>query len=139
MPQSPSREIRVPFSVGADGGIAWTTDPVLQAIQHILSAVVTNPRERVMRPEYGVPVYSMLFEANDPLVQTDLRSTMDVALKQWVPNVDLVDIKFTGTDPQQGTMQFNIFFRLVGSPNVRTATISVGGTVTETMIPIAQE
>lgn len=139
MPRAPSREIRVPFQVGADGGIAWTDDPVIQAIQHIMSAVVTNPGERVMRPDYGVPVYQALFDSNDPLIRADLRSNMDVALAKWVPNVDLVDIEFTGTQQESGMMQFFIQFRLRGSPSIRTATINVGGTVTENMIPIVQE
>lgn len=134
-----SREIRVPFQVGPDGGIAWTEDPVIQAIQHIMSAVVTNPGERVMRPEYGVPVYSALFNANDEVIQSDLRSSMEVALARWVPNVKLVHISFTGTERESGTMALNVQFMLTGSPTIHTATINVGGTVTETTLPLTQE
>lgn len=134
-----NREILIPFQVGADGGIAWTEDPVIQAIQHILSAVVTNPGERVMRPDYGVPLYESLFDADDPLHMADLRSNMVVALEKWVPNVQLVDITYEGTDRTQGMMQFNVNFRQVGSPVIRTARINVGGTVFENTIPITQE
>jgi len=139
MVRQPSREIRVPFQVGSDGGIAWTDDPVIQAMQHVLSVVVTNPGERVMRPDYGVPVYSALFNSNDEIVQSDLRSRMDEALGRWLPNVEIVVIDFIGTNDEIGLMEFNIQFRLTGSPTIHTATINVGGAVTETIHPLAQE
>lgn len=126
-----SREILLPFQVGQDGGIAWTDDRVTQATQQILSVVATKERERVMRPTYGTPLMALLFEADDPLVQNEVRSRMSVALKQWLPGVVVEDISLEDTNPEDSTAIFRISFRLPGDTTTHIAAIQVGGTVQE--------
>jgi Bacteriophage baseplate protein W len=131
MPRQPSREIFVPFQIGADGGIAWTDDRVKQASQHIFSVVATNPGERVMRPDYGVPLARMVFEPDDELIQADIRSRMEAALSRWAQGIEIVAIEAQSTSYADGVISFLISFRLPGSTDLNLATIAVGGTVTE--------
>jgi phage baseplate assembly protein W len=131
MPRPPSREILVPFQIGPEGGIAYTNDRVKQASQYILSVVATNPGERVMRPTYGVPLTRMVFEPDSAMVQADIISRMEAALNNWAQGVEIVEIEPTSPTFSDGLLSFFISFRLPGSTDINTATISVGGTVTE--------
>src|SRR5687767_5889495 len=125
-------EIRVPFQVGPSGGIDFTMDPVVQAMQHVMSAVLTASAERVMRPGYGTEVYSSLFEADDPGVATGLVAAMQAAIRGYVPTVVVHSIKLVDDTAGDGLMQFYISFALVGRESeTHEATISVGGSVFE--------
>lgn len=125
-------EIRVPFQVGASGGIDFTVDPVIQATQHIMAIVTTAAGERVMRPDYGTEVYGSIFEADDPGTVTGLIASMRQAIRAFAPNVLLQDIRLSDTRPDDGLMQFFISFSMLGRENeVHEASIEVGGTVFE--------
>jgi phage baseplate assembly protein W len=131
-----SREIRVPFHIGPQGGIDYTTDRVEQAMQHILAAAATLLGERVMRPTYGTPLAGLLFEADDPLVQTQVAAQISVAIKTWVPDVTVEDIRLESSRPDDAQAVFRITFSLAGSNDVHVAVVNVGGTVNEfTVIP----
>lgn len=132
-----SREISTPFSVGADGGIAWTDDPVLQALYHIESAITTDPGERVMRPNYGVRVHGMLFEPDDPSVEAGIVADMELKIHLFVPEVVINKIELRNFDPDDGQVEFFVSFNLVGSGSGETheADILIGGTVIERTFP----
>ena len=134
--RAPSREIRIPFQIGSEGGIASTDDRVRQAMQHILSVVMTNPGERVMRPTYGVPLTRVLFEPDDSVVQNDIKARMEEALRIWVPGATIIGIRAESMTPEDGLVQFLISFMLPGSADHHSALINVGGTVTESTITI---
>lgn len=136
MPRAPSREILVPFQIGADGGIAWTDNRVKQASQHIFSIVATNPGERVMRPDYGVPLSRMMFEPDDEMVQADIKGRMLAALGKWAQRIEIVNIEAQSAVAWDATISFLISFRLPGSSELNTATITVGGTVTEVRLSL---
>lgn len=136
MPRQPSREILVPFQIGADGGIAWTDNRIKQASQHIFSVVATNPGERVMRPGYGVPLSRMVFEPDDEIIQTDIRTRMEAALNRWAAGIEIIAIEAQSTSYADGTISFLISFRLPGSTDINLATIAVGGTVTEIRVSV---
>lgn len=130
-----SSEIRVPFQIGPHGGVDYTTDPVIQAMQHIMSVVLTNPGERVMRPGYGVPVWDALFEGENTLVSTALIAEMRRAVNDWEPGIEIVNIRQEDMRPDDGLMQFFISFRLSGSTEVHEANVYVGGSVDERTLP----
>jgi len=134
VPQNPSREILIPFQIGPDGGIAYTEDRVKQASQHIMSVVMTNPGERVMRPTYGAPLSMMLFESDDSVVQADLKAKMEEALRAWAPGINIIAIDAESASPEDGLLQYLISFNLPGTPDIHQATINVGGTVQEATI-----
>lgn len=125
-----SKEIRVPFSIGPHGGIDYTTDPIIQAIQHIMSAVATNPGERVMRPEYGAPVWDALFGADDVATATALTDDMRRSVVLAEAGISIINI-VVDSQPGSGLLLFRISFRLTGFDEIHEASIEVGGTVTE--------
>lgn len=128
----PSIEILVPFQIGPDGGVATTTDPVVQATQHIVTIVGTVIGERPIRGDYGSPAMGLWFEANDTLVLADYAARIQDAIASYEPAVETVSVQSLPYDVDSGIAEFRVSFRLWGTDEEHHAEIAVGGTVTET-------
>jgi hypothetical protein len=133
-----STEIVTPFSLDANGNVLVTTDPDLQIEQHLISLVSTDPGERVMLPNYGVPTDSYLFSINSDSAQEQILNAVTAAVGVWEPSVTVSDISFGGNqDPDDSSLQIEIDWEGGGigsssaSSGVQTATVLVGGTVIE--------
>lgn len=130
-------EILIPFALDSKGALAVTSDLDRMANQHVRSLIATNPGERVMLADYGVPLAETVFEPNNNLAPT-LAEQIRQQLTKWEPSLTI-----TGLTPKLGTEGQGIvdievdFTRLdstdippVSSPKLLNASISVGGTVT---------
>lgn len=130
-----STEILTPFQLTPSGAIAVTTDPGVQAQQHVTSLVSTTPGERVMLPGYGVPLAALVFSPNDPVVVATIEQDVTAALAEWEPSIIVNSVSpAAGADPTQGVAMVNVDFQVGATPgapgaSVQTATILVGGTV----------
>lgn len=129
-------EILQPFQLDQNGQIAQTTDPNTQVDQHLLTLVSTQPGERVMLPNYGVPSFRTLFSMNTADNQTRFLNSINSAMATWEPNVT-VDVTFVNDSADvSGEMDIEIDWTAANqfnpvSSGVVTATVLVGGTVVE--------
>ena len=64
----------------------------------ILSILTTHPGERVMLPEFGSRLNTLVFEPNDVLLKSIARRMVIRAIKRWEPRVSLVDVLITTED-----------------------------------------
>ena len=129
-----SNEILQPFQLAPNGGIAMTTDPNVQATQHIMSLLATSPTERVMVPSYGTGVKDSVFAPDDDIVGFSLRSDIRSAMEQFEPNIVINDIRVVSTgdpeDPAQVDMDWSLNHIQTGSASgIQTASILIGGEV----------
>lgn len=130
-----SQELLTPFQLTPSGGIAVTTDPNVQAEQHVTSLVSTNPGERAMLPGYGVALAALVFAPNDPVVTTTIEQDVTNALASWEPSIVVNSVSpAANSDPNEGVAMVNVDFQAGATPgapgaSVQTATILVGGTV----------
>ena len=130
-----STELQAPFQLTPSGGVATTTDPRVQAEQHVTSLVSTNPGERIMLPGYGVPLSALVFAPNDPIVIATIQSDVTNALAAWEPSIIVNSVSpAQGADPNEGIAMVNVDFQagaIPGAPGagLLTATILVGGEV----------
>lgn len=129
----PVWEIAQPFNIDATGAVAYDVDPVAWARNHILAVLLTNPGERVMRPSYGVGIYSFVWENPDPLVEQQMLTNIRQAVNIWEPNVTLHELAFVPQPDFSGIMYLEISFSLGSAPTVHTVTFSLGGTGVEIM------
>lgn len=53
----------------------------------MLQLLLTNPGERVMEPEFGVPLRKLMFEPNDPTLEAEARKMIKDALDRYEPRV----------------------------------------------------
>jgi phage baseplate assembly protein W len=80
-----------PLRVNAQGGIAETTgaDAIRQAVLTILG---TQPGERLMRPDYGCPLRSLVFAPNNAATASLARFYVQNALTRWEPRIVLDEV-----------------------------------------------
>jgi phage baseplate assembly protein W len=137
-----TNEILQPFQLNSAGGIAMTSDPNVQAQQHIVSLISTSPTERVMLPSYGTGVKGAVFSPGSQFVTGMLQQEISRAMEVFEPNITVNSINVVSTgdpeDPAQVTMDWSINNIQTGnSSGLQTATILVGGTVVQngTIVP----
>ncbi|HEY6180484.1 MAG TPA: GPW/gp25 family protein [Kofleriaceae bacterium] len=100
-------------------------DDVRAMIEQIL---LTAPGERVNRPTFGVGIYAYVFEANSPLLATQLRVALDQNVYEHLgKNVRVVALDVTATGEQ---LHVDIQFEIVGTVTGRaamTVSVPIGG------------
>lgn len=81
----PFTSIRYPLGVDAAlGRLAEETDYVEHVEQLIRQVLLTNPGERVNRPDFGCGVRRMLFAPNSRLTASLAQVTIFEALNRWL-------------------------------------------------------
>lgn len=64
----------------------------------LLQLLLTNPKERVMMPEYGIPLRKYIFEQLDTSLLIELRQSIINAIQLWEPRVEIKEITVTQGD-----------------------------------------
>jgi phage baseplate assembly protein W len=123
----------LPLKLGTGGGVAYDTDPVLWAQNHILALLLTSPGERVMRPGYGAGLRSFVFESNDPFVEQTIISATQQSLQAWEPNITINEISMTPDLFNAGLANVTVHFSVGVSPTRHTIAFSMGGIGVEVM------
>lgn len=63
--------------------------------QQIVDALVTNAKERIMRPDYGADIQSLLFDPGDTLVRDDTANAIKTRLGLLVPRATIKNVTIT--------------------------------------------
>ncbi len=129
-----SLELLVPFGLDDNGHAAVTQDPDVQAMQHVKSIVATNPGERVMLPDYGVPVREYMFKPDPDLITLKINRDVTIQVARWEPSVTVLGVR-ASPDSDFGVAEIDVDFTAnpVETNAVQTATVEVGGTVIESV------
>lgn len=123
------REISLPFRLNPQGRVATTVDPAEAGRAHITTFLLTDPGERIMRPDFGSPIRSAVFEPLNELTATLLLERCRDKVSQYVSGVVLRNLS-APVDSAAATLQVTVEFALAvgaGEGAVRTTTISTGG------------
>lgn len=123
------REISLPFRLNAQGRIATTTDPADAGRQHLTTFLLTDPGERIMRPDFGSPIRQAVFEPLNELTAALLLERCRDKVSQYVNGVALRNLS-APIDSASATLQVTVEFALAvgaGEGAVRTTTITTGG------------
>jgi phage baseplate assembly protein W len=73
-------------------GFLFSQKNLDQVRSDLLVLLLTNPGERVMLPEFGTPLRSLLFEPNDPTVELQARNMIIKSIAQWEPRITIKNI-----------------------------------------------
>lgn len=87
----------------------------------ILQLLTTVPGERVMRPDFGIPLRTFIFEQNVATDVVALESKIRQELARQEPRVTVENVKIISDQDRNG-MQVTILVRLVKDPR-KTLTI----------------
>jgi Bacteriophage baseplate protein W len=113
-----------PFSIAGDGRAALTLgdDHVLDMIEQVL---FTAPGERVMLPDFGCGLLTLVFEPNSELLAASTELLVRASLQRWLG--DLIDVRTVTVVANDSELVVNIeYVRLVDGRKV-TEEISVPG------------
>jgi len=97
-----------PDSTGQDIARVAYEEDIRQAIRLILE---TDPGERVMRPDFGAGLHTLVFEPINTTTLALARHRVEQALTLWEPRIDSVIVK-VATDPPLGRLMIDIQYRV---------------------------
>jgi len=64
----------------------------------------TEPGERVMLPEFGVPLYRYVFAQIDNILKEEIRETVVKAVQKFVPNAVILDLQVESFENNIGSI-----------------------------------
>jgi phage baseplate assembly protein W len=87
-----------PFTVNAAGQVEGSEgDEAIR--EQIIQVLFTAPGERVVRPDFGCGLFSLVFEPNNIILAAAMEFTIGQALTRWLGDVILVDgVEVTAED-----------------------------------------
>jgi len=99
-----------PFQADDSGDVAMASDEddIRQAIKIILG---TAQGERVMRPDFGAGLQTLVFEPINTTTKALLRHRVEEALITWEPRIDNISVEVTD-ERQHGRLMIEIHYRI---------------------------
>ncbi len=89
--------------------VAVFEEDIRQAILIILG---TARGERVMRPDFGSGLYTLVFEPVNKTTMALVRYEVEQALIDWEPRIDLEDVTVTTDATERNTLLIDISYRV---------------------------
>ncbi len=108
-----------PFQLGDRNQIALVSGD-LAIRQSIYIIVLTIPGERVMHPDFGCEIHSLVFDpVNDETAVVAERYVRD-ALLRWEPRINVQEVKVTPGDTELGEMSIAVSYQIKGQYEPRS-------------------
>jgi phage baseplate assembly protein W len=110
--------IDYPFHFDGRGRTAATGDDdhIRDMIEQLL---LTNPGERVNRPDFGSGLLQMVFAPNSPELAAALQFTMQAALQRWLG--DLIEVRALEVTSQDSTLSVDLRYLVRRTNQEQTA------------------
>lgn len=102
---------------------AVNVDAVMTSIDNILR---TSPGERVMLPQFGCSLRSVLFENMNSAVLTHLSRQIKNAIELWDDRVEIVEVSMY-QEPDMNTVSVKVSFIISGQARIYEYVTSVKG------------
>lgn len=114
------------------GGKIATTDNYTRIVRNqIIDSVMTNYQERIMRPDYGADIQSMVFEQSDDLRRKDANVVIMERLSIMVPRAVIESVDIETAPGASNLVYVKIKYRPTSYAGVEDLTIPVPATVSE--------
>lgn len=129
-------QMTIPFTVMETGAVSTETDIDVQTQQRIRALVGTEPGQRAMRADLGIPLSRLLFGVDENLLDAELRQRVTQQMDVYEPGTQVTAITPVVNQTNDGIAALEIDFApvLQASPTRSisdAAVIKVGGTVVE--------
>ncbi len=100
-----------PVEVSSSGGVAMSSGPT-EIEQSIYLVLATEPGERPMRPEFGTPLSSFVFEPVNGDTVSRLSSVVHESLTRWEPRIEIQDIDVVLDPAEEERITISIDYRI---------------------------
>lgn len=119
--------ITLPITNSNTGMFAQSTSLIQQVKSNFKNLILTRKGERLMQPEFGCDLHTLLFENITDDTLEAVRLAVSSATERWMPFLEVVTLDVTNT-PKRNPYKIDItvIYRFRNNPNVTdTVTISV--------------
>lgn len=132
-------QISIPFAVLENGAVAVETINDIQVSQRIDAIVSTEVGQRAMRARMGLPLSRLLFDPNNTLVASEMKTMVTQQLQKYEPGIEVVSVTPNITQANDGVASVNVNYRSIVAASTtsavsNTVTVLVGGTVKEGIV-----
>lgn len=116
--------IDFPFHFDSRGRTAATGDDdhIRDMIEQFL---LTNPGERVNRPDFGAGLLQLVFAPNSPELATAVQFTIQAGLQRWLS--DLIEVRNLQVTSTDSTLRVVVQYLVKRTGEQRTQTFEKGG------------
>lgn len=125
--QSYAYGITLPLKRGNTGFFEQGFTTYEQAKSNLKNLLLTKRGERVMQPEFGSGLHSLLFEQLDSEFESKLQQTITDVVSYWLPYITIDEIDVEMTDAMKDLHQANmkISFRVGNNIDTQEITFTV--------------
>lgn len=100
------------FPVDARGGEVRQASGAESIEQSIRLILETAKGERVMRPDFGCGIHEYVFETIDTSTQTLIATTVEDALIEWEPRIEVLEVAVSTHRLASGELDIRIDYRI---------------------------
>lgn len=121
--------ITLPIQRGNTGYFAQSFSSYEQAKANLKNLLMTKKGERIMQPNFGTGLHSLLFEPMDGDFETKLEQTITRNVNYWLPyiNIEEIDIEMTDAMKDNHIAHMTIQFTVGNQIETQQITFTVQG------------
>ncbi len=112
------------IGLSARGGVDMV-DGETSVRQAILLLLSTKPGERVMRPDYGCLIHTLLFAPNDDTTAGLAIHYVRRALTQWEPRIDILQLDATRDPETPELLNILLAYRVKATQRLETLNLQL--------------
>jgi phage baseplate assembly protein W len=116
--------LTLPIKRGNTGYFEQAFTSFEQTKANLKNLLMTKKGERVMQPEFGTGLDSLLFEPMDSTFETELQDTITETVSYWLPYVNIEEIDIEMTDAMKDQHMANISIQFTVGDTIETQEIT---------------
>jgi len=122
--------ITLPLRKGETGFFEQAFVSFEQAKSNLKNLLLTKKGERVMQPNFGTGLHSLLFEQIDDNLESKIQETITKNVNYWLPYVNIknIDVEMTNELKDQNRVNLSLEFTVGNQIDLHELTFTVQGT-----------
>jgi phage baseplate assembly protein W len=127
--QSSAYGIKLPAKLGNNGYFDQAFTTYEQAKSNLRNLLATKKGERIMQPEFGTGLHSLLFEQLDTNLEENLQNVITETVRFWLPyiNIEEIDVRMTDEMKDMNRAEMSITFSVANQINTETVSFTIRG------------
>ena len=97
--------LELPFARSRTGLFGLTETTLEQAGHNIKNLLLTSKGERVMQPDFGSDLRSLLFEQEDENLNINIKEAIQEAMSTWLPYISISSVDITQDEKKLNQMK----------------------------------
>lgn len=122
--------ITLPVKNGETGFFEQAFTSYDQAKSNLKNLLLTKKGERIMQPNFGTGLHSLLFEQIDDTFQEKIQETITKNVNYWLPYISIknIDVEMTNELRDQNRVNLSLEFTVGNQIDLQELTFTVQGT-----------